>query len=553
MVPLMPTLEIDGQSVTVEAGLNLIQAADRINLEIPHYCFHPGLSIAGNCRICLVEIERMPKLQIACNTRVADGMVVRTRSQRVEEARRAVLEFLLLNHPIDCPVCDQAGECKLQDYYMDYGRYRSRMPLARKVRKGKVVDIGPHVVLDQERCILCTRCTRFLDEVTHTGELGIFERGDHCVIDVFPGGRVENPYSGNIVDVCPVGALTSTDFRFQARVWYLERAESICTACSRGCNVDVYHRRGQIFRFRPRYNPEVNQWWMCDAGRLSYKTLQGDRRLTEPLVRSARGFGPGEWPGALGTAARRLREVAAVKGAGAIVGIASAQATNEELFLLSELVRAGLGGTVHGAAWSPPGAAGDDWLIRADKNPNARGLELFGLSSAAENLTVLDAKAPDAIAGLVLLRADLVRWLGEDRVKGALEAADFILVVDSDMSETAAYADVVLPVGTYVESDGTFTNCDGQLQRVHQAFPPPGEARPGWSALAELAQRVGIECQFDAAKDVFDAMARRVTAFTGLTFDTVGSRGVKVRAATTSTAADVAEPREDAATPTTSP
>ena len=271
----MPTLEIDGRQVTVEAGVTVIQAADQLGLEIPHYCYHPGLSIAGNCRMCLVEVERMPKLQIACNTRVLDGMVVRTATPRVSAARQAVLEFLLLNHPIDCPVCDQAGECKLQDYYMDYGRYHSRMPLGRKVHKGKVIDIGPHVMLDQERCILCTRCTRFLDEVTHTSELGVFERGDHCNIDLFPGQRLDNPYSANVVDVCPVGALTSREFRFQARVWYLERTESVCAACSRGCNVDVYERRGEILRYRPRYNPDVNKLWMCDAGRLSYATLQG--------------------------------------------------------------------------------------------------------------------------------------------------------------------------------------------------------------------------------------------------------------------------------------
>src|SRR5881409_1592553 len=198
----MPTLEIDGRTVTVENGLNLIQAAERLGIEVPHYCYHPALSISGNCRMCLVEIEKMPRLQIACNTRVAEGMVVRTTSPKVKTAQAAVLEFLLINHPIDCPVCDQAGECKLQDYYMDYDRQRSRFPLPAKVRKKKAIPIGPLVILDQERCVLCSRCTRFLDEVTHTSELAIYQRGGHCELDLAPGRTLDNPYSGNVVDIC---------------------------------------------------------------------------------------------------------------------------------------------------------------------------------------------------------------------------------------------------------------------------------------------------------------------------------------------------------------
>src|SRR5689334_7186556 len=238
----VPTVEIEGQKIQVEDGTTVIVAADRLGIEIPHYCYHPGLTIAGNCRMCLVEIEKMPKLQIACNTRVTDGMVVHTTSDKTKAAQRAVLEFLLINHPIDCPVCDQAGECKLQEYYMDYDRQRSRFPLPEKVHKKKAIPIGPLVMLDQERCILCARCTRFLDEVTHTSELAIYQRGDHCQIELAPGKTLDNKYSGNVVDICPVGALTSRDFRFRARVWYLERTESVCGACANGCNIEIYHR-----------------------------------------------------------------------------------------------------------------------------------------------------------------------------------------------------------------------------------------------------------------------------------------------------------------------
>jgi NADH-quinone oxidoreductase subunit G len=526
----MPTLEIDGQSVTVGADLNLIEAANRIGLEIPHYCYHPGLSIAGNCRICLVEIERMPKLQIACNTRVLDGMVVHTQSPKVAAARQAVLEFLLLNHPIDCPVCDQAGECKLQDYYMEYGRYVSRMPLERKVRKGKVIDLGPDVLLDQERCILCTRCTRFLDEVTHTSELGVFERGDHCVIDVFPGRRVDNPYATNIVDVCPVGALTSKDFRFRSRVWYLDRAESICTACSRGCNVDVYHRRGEVFRYRPRYNPDVNKWWLCDAGRRSYASLAGERRLTQALVRGEQGFSAVEWSIAAADAVERLRTIVAARGKGSIAGVVSAQASNEEAYLFKRFLREGLGTErIHGFVWSPADATADDFLICGDKNPNARGLELLGVPRAPDGLEeLLTALESGEIAGIVLLRSDLAGCVGEARVAAALEAAGAVVVIDSYTSATAAYADVVLPVGAHVEAEGTFTNVAGRVQRVRQAFPPPGEARAGWMALADLGRQCGIEREYASAAAVFDEIGGSGGAFAGLSFEGLGPHGRQV-------------------------
>src|SRR5690242_8904264 len=308
----VPTLEIDGRKIEVEDGTTVIQAAERLGIEIPHYCWHLGLSIAGNCRMCLVEIEKTPKLQIACNTRATDGMVVHTTSEKTKAAQRAVLEFLLINHPIDCPVCDQAGECKLQEYYMDYDRQRSRVPLPAKVHKRKAKPIGPLVILDQERCVLCSRCVRFLDEVTHTSELAFYQRGDHVDLDLAPGRTLDNPYSGNVVDICPVGALTSRDFRFRARVWYLERTESVCGACASGCNIEIYQREGHVYRFQPRENLAVNRYWMCDAGRLSYRTLQGEGRLTQPLVRGTDAFAPATWASALPAVAARLRDAGAV-------------------------------------------------------------------------------------------------------------------------------------------------------------------------------------------------------------------------------------------------
>jgi NADH-quinone oxidoreductase subunit G len=276
----MPKLTIDGKEITVEPGTKVIEAIKRLGIFIPHYCYHPGLSIAGNCRICMVDVEKSPKPQIACNTDCADGMVVRTDTDRAKETRRHVLEFLLINHPLDCPVCDQAGECWLQDYYMRFGLYDARF-YEQKVKKPKAVPIGPTVMLDAERCILCSRCVRFSDEITKTSELGIVNRGDHSEIAVHPDKELNNKYSGNVVDICPVGALTDRDFRFKCRVWYLKKADSICPGCARGCNTEIHYNLDRpqhgggdrVMRLKPREYPEVNQWWMCDAGRYGYKFI----------------------------------------------------------------------------------------------------------------------------------------------------------------------------------------------------------------------------------------------------------------------------------------
>jgi NADH-quinone oxidoreductase subunit G len=526
----MPTVEIDGQKVEVEDGLTVIQAADRLGIEIPHYCWHPGLSIAGNCRMCLVEIEKSPKLQIACNTRVTEGMVVHTTSEKTKTAQKAVLEFLLINHPIDCPVCDQAGECKLQEYYMDYDRQRSRFPLPEKVRKEKAIPIGPLVMLDQERCILCARCTRFLDEVTHTSELGIYERGDHCRIELAPGKTLDNPYSGNVVDICPVGALTNRDFRFRARVWYLERTESVCGACANGCNIEIYHREGRIFRFQPRENQAVNRYWMCDHGRQSYRALQGEGRLTQPLVRGAEQFGPVAWAAALEAVVTGL---AAAARAGTVGVIASAHAPNEEVHLVRRFAEH-LGARLAGLAWSPSDADHDDFLIKADKNPNTRGLALQGVDLDGQADALLAAAAGGTLGALVLHRVDATAWYGE-RVRAALERVPFLVVLDSDQREVAQFANVILPLATHAECEGTFTNHAGRVQHFAVAVTPPGEARPGWQVLADLLGLVAPDAPEGRAKsaaDVFAALAATSAPFRGMTYAALGTLGLPAANAT---------------------
>ncbi len=525
----MPTVEIDGRRAEVDGGITVIEAADLLGIEIPHYCWHPGLSIAGNCRMCLVEIEKAPKLQIACNTRVTDGMVVHTKSDRTVAAQKAVLEFLLINHPIDCPVCDQAGECKLQEYYMDYDRQRSRVPLAGKVKKGKAIPVGPHVMLDQERCVLCSRCIRFLDEVTKTHELAFYERGDHNVLALAPGKTLDNPYSTNVADICPVGALTNRDFRFRARVWYLERTDSICTGCANGCNIEIYQREGRIFRYMPRFNPEVNQYWMCDAGRMTAYALQGEGRLLQPLLRGDDAFAPADWSAALIGASERLAGVSRAHGQGAVGIVVSAQAPNEEIFLLRKVSDA-LGGTLAGVSWSPPDADHDDLLIKADKNPNTQGLVLQGVAPDGGLEALLAAAATGAVEALVLCRADLTAWFQPGAVRAALERVPYLVVLDTDQHEVVEYASVVLPIGTHAESDGTFTNHAARVQRFHRAVALPGEARAGWAVLSELVARLTGEPRLASPAAVFGALAADSGPFRGLTFEQLGPTGAATHA-----------------------
>ncbi len=524
----MPTLEIDGKQVTVPDGANLIQAADLAGIEIPHYCYHPGLTVAGNCRMCLVEIEKMPKLQIACNTRATEGMIVRTQVERVKHAREAVLEFLLLNHPIDCPICDQAGECKLQDYYMDYDRHPSRIAAEEKVHKGKALDVGRIIMLDQERCILCTRCVRFLDEVTHTGELGVFQRGNHCQIDIFPDKRVDNPYSGNVVDICPVGALTNKDFRFKARVWYLDHTPSVCTQCATGCNIDVHHRRGQVYRFRPRQNEAVNRYWMCDEGRASFRQLHGERRLLQAMVRQADAWAPAPPDAALETVAQRLAQIRDGHGPERIGALISAAASNEEAFLFARLFRDGFpGARCAGLSWSPADGHHDDFLIDADKNPNSNGLRALGLELDAGE--ILRAAEAGELKALVLFRTDLARSQGEEWLDRVAEKLDFTVVMDSDGHPTAEAADVLLPVATFVETTGTFTNRTRRVQLARQAFVPPGDVQEGWALLSRLGRRVAGWDLHPSAPAVFAEIVAQVPAFAGLDHAGVGLHGAELK------------------------
>jgi NADH-quinone oxidoreductase subunit G len=529
----MPRLTIDGKEVEVPAGTNLIEAARQAGIEVPHYCYHPGLSIAGQCRLCMVDIEKTPRPTIACNTPAADGMVVNTQSDRVLETRKSIMEFHLINHPLDCPVCDQAGECWLQIYYMKHGLYDPRM-VDEKVHKPKAVPLGANVILDAERCILCSRCVRFCDEVTGTGELGIFNRGDHSEIGLFPGTTLDgNKYAGNVVDICPVGALTDLDFRFQVRVWYLDTAKSICPGCARGCNIEVHvnrrrphHAAGRrVARLKPRFNADVNRWWMCDAGRYGFKFVDDVSRLVVPWRRDGDRVVELTWDEAIAEVARTLGEPAL----GGIGIIASPKLPNEDLFAIRRLAERL--GVQHVGFRVPPPVPGDedDFLIRADKNANTRGAELMGLDG--DVAAILDAAARGALRCLLVFGHDLFAsaW-PEERVAEAMSGAT-VFFVGSNGHRTSARARWVLPATTWVEREGTFTNFQGRVQRFRTAVEPLAGTLPEWEIVGRLLALLGDPPAATRAAHWFRDLAASVDAFGGLTYQTVGDAGQMVRSA----------------------
>jgi NADH-quinone oxidoreductase subunit G len=523
----MPKLTINGKEIEVPAGTNLIEAARRLGVEVPHYCYHPGLSIAGQCRLCMVDIEKTPRPTIACNTLAADGMVVDTETDRVRETRKSIMEFHLINHPLDCPVCDQAGECWLQIYYMKHGLYDPRMT-DEKVHKPKAVPLGPHVMLDAERCILCSRCVRFCDEITHTGELGIFSRGDHSEIGLFPGQELDNKYSANVVDICPVGALTDRDFRFQVRVWYLDSAKSVCPGCARGCNIEVHvnrrrphHNEGRrVARLKPRFNADVNRWWLCDAGRYGFTPVDAADRLLVPTRRDGETTTAATWDEAIAAVAAALRRWPADE----IGVIASPKMANEDLMALRRVLEARA--IRHVGFAVPPREPGDqdDFLIRADKSPNSLGAELVGLGGDAR--PVLAAASGRRLKCLWIFGHDLFGsgWPEAD-VREALGAVDTLIFTGANANRTSARAHWLLPAAAWVEREGTYTNFEGRVQRFRQAVEPLGQALPVWQMLGRVLTALGAAPTATRAEHWFRELVGAVPAFAGLTYQAVGDTG----------------------------
>jgi NADH-quinone oxidoreductase subunit G len=548
----MPKLTINGKDVDVAPGTNLIEAARAIGVEIPHYCYHPGLSIAGQCRLCMVDIDKAPRPTIACNTVATEGLVVMTETPRVLETRRSIMEFHLINHPLDCPVCDQAGECWLQIYYMKHGLYDPRM-VDEKVHKPKAVPLGEHVVLDAERCILCSRCVRFCDEVTGTGELGIFHRGDYSEVGLFPGRPLDNKYTGNLNDICPVGALTDRDFRFRVRVWYLDSVKSICPGCARGCNIEVHvnrrrpHHNGgrRVARLKPRFNAEVNRWWICDAGRYGFDFVDDPSRVPTPLRRERTGQTPATWDAAVAAVADALTRY----GPDQIGVIASPRMANEDLFALRHLLeRRGIGQVGFAVDPRVPGDE-DNLLIRADKNPNTRGAELVGLPGDVP--AMLQAARGGRLRCLWVFDHDLFEsaW-SEAEVRAALTAVPTLIWSGTNANATSALAHWVLPSAAWVERDGTFTNFQGRVQRFRAAAPPLGEARPDWEVIGQVLEALGEAVGPRRAEHWFRALSAAVPAFAGLTYQNLGDEGKLIRARALPAQLILGEVSEGAVAPT---
>jgi NADH-quinone oxidoreductase subunit G len=577
----MVRLTIDGREVEAPKGSNVIQAAARLGILIPHYCYHPRLSVAGNCRMCLIEmgmpklrpdktpetgpdgkpvIMMIPRPQIACATTVAPGMVVKTDTPTVKQMQNGVLEFLLINHPLDCPICDQAGECRLQEFSVQFGQGESRF-VDEKVKKPKKVELGPRITLDDERCILCSRCIRFMREVAKDDCLGFTQRASFTTLTCWPGRKLDSNYSLNTADICPVGALTSNDFRFRMRVWFLKETKSVCTSCATGCNTIVGSREGVMYRYEPRDNEAVNQSWMCDYGRLNYLWINRGDRLTQPTksadvvaavpggTTSAERPGTGgstspERPGTGGSTsperpgtgaatsldwARAIAEIGeslrdAPKGRVAFIG--SARATNEELFLFKKLAD-----LCHAPTdVVPRSGEADDILLSADRNPNTNGAKLTGVAASP-----VGSKLTEFASAISAGKITHLVVLGENVVKhgipaDALRKLNLLAAIDILPSDTTKLAHYVLPGAAHVEKRGTFTNGKGRVQKFHPAWMPKGNAREEWLTLNELIVAVDPgRSLYKSLEQVWGDMAKTIPAFAGLSWSKVPDNGVQVQ------------------------
>ena len=537
-------VQIDGVWHQVAKGTKVIEACAQAGKFIPRYCYHPRLTAPGNCRMCMVQLgmprlgaDRKPELdadgrpvhnwiprpQISCAQDVSEGLGVRTDSDIVKEARRGVMEFLLINHPLDCPICDQAGECRLQEFALDYGAGTARFA-EEKTKKPKRVELGPRVTLDAERCVLCTRCIRFMREVAGDDCIGIVQRGGENAIACHDGRKLESNYSLNTVDICPVGALTSTDFRFKMRTWFLKETKSICTSCATGCNVTIAARENIVYRQTPRENAAVNQSWMCDYGRLYLHGLHGRGRLMEPsggdkvsfnaLPRgdarraATQGEGapcPDAWDATIADAVKVLSDSKPEQ----IAVIASGRLTNEEMFLAAQLIQKL--GVTH-CDIIPHEDAADNFLLSADRNPNTAGAKRFGL---------VTGRLADIEKAVQRGEVKTMLVLGED-VPALAEKCKALIVIGALPNATTAAATHVLPGLAFAEKRGTMINKSHRLQRLQRAVAAPGLARDDWEILAALLEGVG-----GPRYATFEAV--HAAAFPGLTFDAIGDLGIPLQ------------------------
>ncbi len=533
----MVNVQIDGVWHQFPKGTRMIEACRQAKITVPHYCYHPKLSVPGNCRMCLVQmgmpprpapgqeptrdengyeiIGWMPRPVIACANTVGENMGIRTQGELVEKCREGVMEFLLINHPLDCTICDQAGECRLQEQSVQHGRGVSRF-VDMKVKKPKNVDIGPRIRLDDERCIMCSRCIRFMDEVASDPVLGFTQRGTHTTLTVHPGRLLDSNYSLNTADICPVGALTSNDFRFQMRVWFLKETPTIDVNCGTGTNITVWTRENKIHRITPRQNDEVNSAWMPDSHRLNFHYIDSAARLTEPLISNSGSYSSTSWSAALATAVTQIKATPAAQTA----VIASARMTNEELFLARTLA-AEIGTSL--VSWVTRTGEADSLLVAADRNPNSTGAQLI-LGAGVPLDQIRDGVRNGAIKSLIVLGDDLITdggFTAED-----LGQLDFLLQTSVLANPTAEHAHLVLPSAAFAEKRGSMINLSGRLQRLNRAVEPPNEAHDDWEIIRDLILALsGDKNEVHHIEDVFKALAENVSEFSGLSLSKIGHQG----------------------------
>ncbi len=537
-------VQVDGVWIKVPKGTRMIEACKLAEQHVPHYCYHPKLSSPGNCRMCLVqmgmpprlapgqtpeyndrgfqEIGWMPRPVIACANTVAENMGIRTTGELVEKCREGVMEFLLINHPLDCPICDQAGECTLQEYSVQHGKGTSRF-VEDKIKKPKNVDIGPRINLDDERCVMCSRCIRFMDEVADEPVLGFIDRGTHTKLTCHPGRKVESNYGMNIIDICPVGALTSKDFRFQMRVWFLKETKSIDINCGTGCNVTLWSRGNEIFRVTPRQNDDVNSTWMPDSHRLAFKSLHTDDRLTDCMIKSEGAHKVGTWQDTKTAIASALAKFEGKD----IAVIGSARQTNEELFLTKALTTA-----VKAENFSlvPRFKESDEKLISADRNPNTTGAQIIlemddpyaGLEQIKTRIRTGEIKA------LIVLHEDLLEAAAFTSEE--LSKLEFLVSANTHASGTASAADFVIPVSGFSERRGSMVNVSGRLQKMNQAILAPGKTLEDWEMLRDLILAItGEKNETYMLEDILKQIAATYKEFSGITFSKIGDLGKVIK------------------------
>lgn len=559
----MPQIIIDGQAIEAAPGKTIIEAALDNGITIPHFCWHPALTVAGNCRMCLVQVGShkkdtdgslmfdaagapvvnwIPKMQIACATPVADGMIVNTVGENVDHTQEAIMEFLLINHPLDCPICDEAGQCKLQEYAFTHSKGKSRFS-EEKNHKDKRVPLGPQVLFDGERCISCSRCIRFADEIAKQPVLTFVRRGDKVTIETFEDTQFDSPYSMNVIDICPVGALTSMDFRFKARVWEMSFTDSVCPGCARGCNVKLGVMNNELLRIEPRTNMHVNTYWMCDHGRLAPKALVETDRISEPMIRRNGMLATTTWDDALAAAVSGLGSVKAHE----VAVLGSAHASNEDNYALARFAQAVIKTPHVDFIKHNDPSFGDTMLKVNDVAANAIGAHSAGIhpASGGASVDVLATKiSQGSIKALIVMADDVATQ--SPALAEAIASLDVLIVLATNASTTTHMAHVVLPLASFAESEGTFTNTTHRVQHFEAAivtsenersmgmkmsrwdkFGAPNDrwthgerrhVRSGWRILQQLANAMGAHWTYASSEDVFKDLAGHVTSFNGMTY-----------------------------------